>query len=824
MTRVLIVDDQEENLYYLRALLSGHGYAVETAKHGAEALFKARRDPPEIIVSDLLMPVMDGFTLLRHWKADARLKQIPFVVYTATYTAAEDERLAISLGADAFIVKPAEPEEFLRRIREVEANQVTAVAVPPKHPVGEEKELLKIYSETLIRKLEEKTLQLEEANRALREDIATRQQTEAQLTESERRLGLARQSAHLGIWDWNVVANRAVWDAQMYALYGLSEPAFRETYESWQHSLYPDDRARAEAELAAALEGKGDYHTEFRVQWPNGDVHNIEAHGLVQRGPDGSPVRMIGVNWDITERRQAQAKIEEQAALLDETQDAIIVRDLEDRILFWNRGAEKVYGWTRAEAVGRSVRALFSPESEESKAGTEVVLREGEWSGTLHHLTRAGVSIAVESRWTLLRHANGTPKSVLAVNTNVTERKRIEAQFIRAQRLEVIGALASGVAHDLNNMLAPIVMGLSFLKQENLPDDILKTIEMIDRSAQRGTNLVKQVLSFARGSEGTRMPVKLAAVAGEFAGMAAKTFPRQIKIQVEMPREIWPVLGDPTQLYQVILNLGVNARDAMPKGGTLLLSARNFTVDQQHAIMNRLVPPGRYVILTVADSGIGMTGEVLGKLFEPFFTTKGAGTGLGLSTTQAIVRNHGGFIDVRSVPNSGTTFDVYLPAEPAGDKESLSPFEAKVLLRGQGEGILVVDDEASILQITRETLESFGYRVLTADDGAHAIGLFALHRTEIAVVLTDMVMPVMDGGGLAAALRRLEPGIQIIATSGLNSAVSPERLQQIGIQHFLPKPYTAETLLTLLRKVLGAPRAAPLSTPPGTGAPSVLLP
>jgi signal transduction histidine kinase len=495
---------------------------------------------------------------LRHWKSDARLKKIPFIVYTATYTEAEDERLALNLGADAFILKPAEPEDFMQRLRAVQDKVAAAEPVEVKMPQGNEHELLKVYSETLIRKLEEKTLQLEETNKALERDIA--------------------------------------------------------------------------------------------------------------------------------------------------------------------------------------------------------------------------------------------------------ERKKIEAQLLRAQRMESIGTLAGGIAHDLNNLLAPIVMGVDLLRFEQLSPGMREVVDTIERSARRGTDLVKQVLSFARGIEGARVAVHLGHIIREIESIAMNTFPKNIRVETEVARDLCLIQGDPTQLNQVVLNFAVNARDAMPAGGTVRFSAQNCEIDTQFAAMNGQMAPGRYVLLAVSDTGCGIKPEVVERIFEPFFTTKevGRGTGLGLSTVLGIVRSHAGFVNVESEVGKGSTFKVYLPAQsdtglPVGPAAALAE-----LPRGDGETILVVDDEASILTITKQTLESFGYKVLTAEDGAQAMGVYAMNREGIDLVLTDVMMPVMDGVVLINALRRIEPKVKVVAASGFDSKAGALRVAGVGIQEMLAKPYTAETMLVAVRKALDA--------------------
>lgn len=307
MNRVLIVDDKEDNLYYLQVLLTGFGMVVEVARHGAEALSLARQSPPDLVVSDLLMPVMDGYTLLRHWKLDARLKAVPFIVYTATYTDAEDERLALNLGADAFILKPAEPDQFLARIREVQAR--TTAQISPNAGEADAGDLMTLYSRSLIRKLEEKTRQLEEGNRALLLDKAAREQVEAELRTVRDRLLLATQSARIGIWDWDVGANSFVWDDQMYRLYGIEDAHFSAAYDAWTSRIHADDQDRVQAEIQAAVAGIRDFQSQFRVVWPDGEVRELDANGIVQRDPGGNVMRMIGANRDITDQKASERRI-----------------------------------------------------------------------------------------------------------------------------------------------------------------------------------------------------------------------------------------------------------------------------------------------------------------------------------------------------------------------------------------------------------------------------------------------------------------------------------------------------------------------------------
>jgi PAS domain S-box-containing protein len=689
MTRILIVDDKAENLYYLEALLTGNGNTVECAPHGAAALVLARQRPPDIVVSDLLMPVMDGFTLLRHWKADPRFKQIPFIVYTATYTEEEDAHLAKSLGADAFILKPAEPEDFMAQLQAAlsRAAQVTPVLRPA---LGDEKELLKVYSESLIRKLEEKMLQLETLNRTLQQDISERQAAEERLRESEERFRATFEHAAVGIAHLDLQGRFLRVNDQLCEITGYSRAELLE--HTCIDLMVPEDREGGEEVRRAMLD---------RTQ----RVHSAETRYYRKNGR-----------------------------------------------LFW---------------------------------GSVVT--------------------------TLLRDQAGAPQYFISVVADVTERKVLQEQFLRAQRMESIGTLAGGIAHDLNNLLGPIVLGIGMLKEDVSDPAARRVIDMMEHSAQRGASLVKQVLSFARGVEGSRVDVHLGNLVHEVREFVRSSFPKNIIFKSMVPRETWLVHCDPTQINQILLNLCINARDAMPEGGTLSITTRNATFGASNGVGASPVPPGNYVVIEVTDTGIGMAPDVQTRVFEAFFTTKplGRGTGLGLSTVRTIVQGHGGHVSVESEPGRGSLFRIWLPAqsELPASSAAVDAVEAPAV-RGQGELILVVDDDSAMLSITQETLTTFGYRVLAAEDGAQAIALYAMHREEIAAAMVDLVMPVMDGRTLIAALRRINPTVKVIVTSGLNGEADTAAA---GARHFLTKPASTCTMLKLVHQVVTEPAAAAAS-------------
>jgi PAS domain S-box len=519
----------------------------------------------------------------------------------------------------------------------------------------------------------------------------------------------------------------------------------------------------------------------------------------------GKPYEYVSIRYDITERKLNEERIRQQAELLNKTVDAILVCNLNLEILFWNNSAEKIYEWTAEEVLGRDFFEIVcgGDRSFYEKSKNDFY-ETGEFKAEVTHFTKSGKKLIAESRWTLVRNEQNQPDYILIVNTDVTEQKRTEEHLLRAQRMESIGTLAGGIAHDLNNILSPILMSVDMLQSDPKAKEAGEPwISIIKENTERGADLIKQVLTFARGVEGEKILVQIRHLIKDLSKILRETLPRSVTLKTDISPDLWTVMGDPTQIHQVLMNLCVNARDAMPAGGTLTITAENVVLDENYARMNFEAEAGRYVLLNVADTGTGMTPEIVERIFDPFFTTKevGKGTGLGLSTALTIVKSHGGFINVYSEPGKGTKFSIYFPAvveEVETDKskaDSLFP-------HGAGELVLLVDDEANILQITKATLEKYGYKVLTALDGTEALALYAQNAGEVALVLTDMMMPFMDGAATIRALRKLNPKIPIIAASGLTSVEQNAEIQNLSINGFLSKPYTAQQLLTAVADVL----------------------
>jgi PAS domain S-box-containing protein len=1274
MSRVLIVEGNEDDLASLHSLLTRGDFAVESARNGAEALQKARLSPPDVVISELLMREMDGYTLLRHWKADERLKAVPFVVYTAADAEPEDERLARELGADDFLRKSGDPQQLIARLRAVQGHASTARQRSWQVTPEDQAAQLDLYSETLIRKLE-MSRRLEATNRALRQDVAERANAEllqrrmaetqmailnalpanialvdaegviVSVNEAWRRFGAANAlaGANFCVGDnYLTVCDRALGDrsdeakaaaagirrvlrldAKGFALeypchspseqrwYRLmvtpldeerpngavimhvditerrqaeealraSEREFRTLAEAmpqivwitrpdgwctyynqqwmdytgltleeslghgWITPFHPDDRERAWTAWREATATLGLYSLEVRLRAADGayrwwrtrgvpmqddvgtalkwfgtctDIHDlklaesaafranrglmmlstcnealIRAEGEMEllrsicqiavetggyrmawvgyaqhdedqtikpmahagaeegylsetlrswdeddprgQGPPGRVIRtgeaavfsdissdpelrrwlgpaeqrgyrsiiflplrdqqhtfgclglysaevhepgadelkllqeladnlafgilhvrarlvqrrlqaavlkvaasvsatigsafyeqlarnmadalgahggfvsrlqageppfastlaavvdgsVIG-NFDYViegtpcedlvasdtcvitqqvqkrfpnarwlaalgaqafvgrrlddssgqplghlfvvfreplddtafvtstlqilaaraaselEREQTDAHVRDQAALIDKARDAIVVSNLDHQITFWSKGAERLFGWSAQEARGRSLQDLLSADATIFAQADRAVRESGEWSGEMQVQARNASVLTVNGRWTLMRDAHGKPVAILSMDSDVTDQKKLEAQFFRAQRMESIGTLAGGIAHDLNNVFGPMMMSLELLSMQFPGPASAELLSILKSSAQHGAEMVRQVLAFARGVEGRRIEVQLRHLIHEIEKIANDTFLKHIQVRTSVPRDLWTVVGDPTQIHQVLLNLAVNARDAMPDGGTIVISAENRLLDEHYAALNVEARAGPHVMIQVEDTGTGIPAANIERIFDPFFTTKevGKGTGLGLSTSLAIVKSHGGHFRVHSEPGKGTKFQVFLPARLEPPEVTAANLAAE-LPRGHGELILLVDDEESVRVITKATLEQFGYRTLVAADGAEAVALYAARHAEIAVVLTDVTMPVMDGPVAIQVMRRINPAVRIIAASGLAISGDAARTIGLGAEHIIQKPYTADTLLTVLRQVLG---------------------
>jgi PAS domain S-box-containing protein len=644
-------------------------------------------------------------------------------------------------------------------------------------------------------------------------DVTQQQEADEQVRQSEANLALAQRVARMGSWEVDLTerANRAQqpprWSDETFRIFGL-DPGTKVTHESFFHLLRPDERQLARDAFLQQLRTGAPYRIDHRIIRPDGSERIVHVQSQIIRDGLGRLIKMAGTVQDLTEQREAERLLREQASLINLASDAISVRNLDGTIRMWNQGAERLYGWTAEEIIGRPVVDFIYQDMARYAEANKELLKKGAWRGELAQVCKDGRKITVSARWTLVRDERGAPESVLVIHTDISEQKKLETQFLRSQRLESIGTLAAGVAHDLNNILSPILLVAPLLRGDLAQGEEKEAfLSLVQASAERGANLVKQMLTFARGADGERVLVQPSHLVEEVAKIAGQTFPKSITIRTKFPQDLWMIEGDPTQLQQVLLNLCVNARDAMPDGGTLRLTVENFAVDEHYASMTAGSKPGPHVLLQVSDEGRGIPREVLDKIFDPFFTTKqvGQGTGLGLSTVLGIVKNYGGFMNVYSEPGH-TSFRVFLPASNAATTTAVIS-DPHSVPSGHGEKILIVDDEPCIREAAKRVLEGWGYQPLVAEDGVSALAVYAQQPNEIDLILTDLVMPLMDGLMLIRAVRKLNPEQKIILSTGRDEDMQSPEIRSLGVDACLMKPHSREKLLVTLEETLRSERA-----------------
>ncbi|HXP62495.1 MAG TPA: PAS domain S-box protein, partial [Dongiaceae bacterium] len=546
---------------------------------------------------------------------------------------------------------------------------------------------------------------------------------------------------------------------------------------------------------------------EEKETWPDGHVTWVSTTKMPLRDAAGRISGMVGISRDITERKLADAKLREQNEILSKAHEGVIIVNLSNKITLWNHGAEEIFGWTAAEALGQLPEKLLGVEDLDALAAMRAAVeRDGFWNGESRLRHRDGRYLFVDHHITFVRDEKDRPRARLSFFVDITEKKLLEEKFLHAQRLETIGMLAAGIAHDLNNVLAPIMFAAPLLRGSLSTARDLKILDTLSQSAARGAGLVKQILGFAHSTAGELLPSQVKHIARDIVGVIEETFPKSIELQQEIPSDLWLVLGNATQIHQVLLNLCVNARDAMPQGGTIRVTASNRRLNAAEADAIPGARPGSWVVLEVGDTGTGIPPEVLERIWTPFFTTKGIGkgTGLGLSTVRGIVANHKGFVELRTEVGRGTTFRVFLPAIESESSQagSASPLD---IPDGHGELILLVDDDAGVRHIGTAILEKHGYRVVSCVDGVEAIALFITRSAEISLVITDVDMPHLGGTELARTLSQIRPDIRLLAISGL----SPDEtdgsivLAAKNVTHaFLLKPIKAEDLLGAVHRLL----------------------
>ncbi|MDB6026704.1 MAG: hypothetical protein JWM68_2927 [Verrucomicrobiales bacterium] len=496
-------------------------------------------------------------------------------------------------------------------------------------------------------------------------DITSRKEAEAALQRSEYKLRLHSEQTRMALIEWDTEFRITGWNAAAEKMFGYTAD---EVVGKTGGMIVPESSKGLVREIGRdLLLGQGGERMTNENLTRDGRKIICDWCNTPLLTAEGKVIGIISLVEDVTERQVMAEQMREQASLLDLAQDAILVWDLEQRIKYWNKSAERLYGWMTDEVIGQQVSTFLFPKKTSFQAALITLMEKGEWSGELVQTAKSGKEIFVSSRWTLVKNSQGRAKSVLVINTDITEKKQLQAHFLRAQRIESLGTLASGIAHDLNNIFAPILMITPMLRSELKRSEALARLDTLESSALHGVEIVKQILTFSRGLKTGKEPIQMHQLMEGFARLIREVFPKSITLHFTIPKDLWVVNGNATELHQVLMNLFINARDAMPSGGVLTLIATNIILNEETAPRIVNARPGRYVSWQVSDTGVGIPPENMARIFDPFFSTKeqAKGTGLGLSIMHGIINNHDGCIEVQSREMQGTEFKIYLPASNA---------------------------------------------------------------------------------------------------------------------------------------------------------------
>jgi len=645
-------------------------------------------------------------------------------------------------------------------------------------------------------------------------DVTERKRAEEALRESEERFREMAENLREVFWMFDWVKQKVIYVSPAYKeIWGRSIEDLYNSYEEWSKSIHPDDTEYARESFAKIVETGGGEPREYRIVRPDGTVRWISDRGFAIQGKDGRVQRIAGIAEDITERYQAiealRASEEKYRTALEANPDPVVVYDIEGKVVYFNPAFTRIFGWSLGERLGKKMDS-FVPEENwpETKMMINRVLAGESFSGIeSRRYNKEGKIIPVSISGAVLRDMDGNPVGSVINLRDISEQKNLESQLQHAQKMEAVGTLAGGIAHDFNNLLQAIQGYTELLLMRKKEGEAgFRELREVIRASKRGAELTQQLLTFSRKVESKRKPLDLNQEVGELRQLLERTLPKMIEVEFNLDPDLRMINADSAQLKQVLVNLAVNAKDAMPEGGKLVIDTQNISLDQEFCKRYAEVKPGDYVVLSMADTGHGMEKETLEHIFDPFYTTKevGKGTGLGLAIVYGIVKNHEGYVMCYSRPGSGTSFRIYLPSlEAATEHEELMESqESKSPAMGGDETILLVDDEEFIRELGVDVLGQAGYTVLTASNGEQALEVYKRERAQIDLIILDLIMPGMGGSKCLEELLKIGSQTRVLIASGYSPDASTKGALETGAAGFINKPYDTKQLLELVRKIL----------------------
>lgn len=670
-------------------------------------------------------------------------------------------------------------------------------------------ELLQRAKDELETKVQERTSELRKINEDLLLEIAERKRAEEALLTSEERLRLAVSGGRVGIWEWDIATNQLDWNDQLKAIFGLPSSVTGLTLEKFMSAIYPVDLAVTEHSFRTALEQHTEFHHEYRIIRPDGSVHWIVAIGQGIYDPEGHPLRMLGCALDITERKQTEDALKRSENLLqmiiDTEPDCVKMLDAQDNLIMMNRaGLDMLEADTLDEVKGINFCPLVTSEYRQAFMDLTARVFEGQ-SGTLEFemVGLKGRHLWLETRAVPFRNEKNEIVALLGITRDISERRKLEQQLLQAQKMESIGHLAGGVAHDFNNILSAI-MGYAHIMLMNMKDDdpLRRNLQQILTSSEKAANLTRSLLAFSRKQAVQMQYVNINEIVLSMTKILGRIIGEDINLRVNAADHDLMINADVNQIEQVLMNLASNARDAMPAGGTLTVTTGEFEIDEEYIKMYNFGEVGKYAFLSVADTGMGMDEKTKKNIFDPFFSTKevGKGTGLGLSMIYGTIKQHNGFINVYSKPGEGSDFKIYLPLAKSGEK--VTEKREPAAISSGTETVLLVEDDKDVRNSTTSLLQGFGYSVIEAVDVQQALKLFVENKDIIQLVITDIIMPGQSGKDLYNELMKIAADVKVIFISGYPAdALAKKGIIDSDVNLIL-KPATPEEILNKIREVL----------------------